>query len=48
MSNYKEPVSCKYTSGVNCPEDGRRCDRCGHNPEVAARRLEAIREKLGG
>ena len=47
MKKREEQVTCKYTTGVNCPEEGRCCERCGHNPEVSARRLEAIRKKLG-
>ena len=38
----KVPVtgpSCKFTDGVRCPINGRQCYRCGHNPEVAQKRL---------
>ena len=33
---------CKYNSGVHCPMDGRRCDKCGWNPAVAKRRKAKV------
>ncbi len=35
---------CPYTQNVTC--FSRRCTKCGWNPEVAERRLEAIRKKM--
>ena len=32
---------CKYNpEGVRCSPDGRHCESCGHNPAVAAARLQ--------
>lgn len=39
--------SCKYHMFVNCEEEGRKCDKCGWCPAVAAKRREKIRKKLG-
>lgn len=48
MSAYKEFTDCKYRKNINCPEECRRCDKCGWNPKVAARRLEKIRKEREG
>lgn len=32
--------ACKYNSGVCCNEE--KCDSCGWNPAVAAKRLECL------
>lgn len=45
---YIPLLPCKHATNVNCPETGRRCNKCGWNPEVTAKRKEAIRRKLGG
>ena len=47
MSASKSTLTCKYACNVGCAYDGSRCDKCGWNPEVAARRLEKIYEKMG-
>lgn len=47
MRKRKEPVVCRYNTGVECPEEGRQCKRCGWCPDVAAVRLVAILKKLG-
>ena len=39
--------SCKFTEGVRCPLTGRHCERCGHNPEVAEKRLRAFCREQG-
>lgn len=42
MSKTKEPTTpgCKYNPvGVKCDPEGRQCARCGHNPTVAADRI---------
>lgn len=32
---------CKYNpEGVRCSPNGRHCESCGHNPAVAAARIE--------
>ena len=46
MSGSNSMVFCKFTSNVDCKEEDRRCDKCGWNPEVKARRVEKIREKM--
>lgn len=48
MSGYKEFTDCQYRKNINCPEEGRRCDKCGWNPVVTAKRKEAIRKKREG
>ena len=34
-------VACKHNCGVNCTADAS-CDRCGWNPVVAKKRMEAL------
>lgn len=41
----RKSTSCKYNDGVVCPEKDR-CKKCGWNPKVADRRLEAFFERL--
>lgn len=43
---YESP-SCKFTEGVSCDVLNRKCWKCGHNPEVAKKRLEAFCKKNG-
>lgn len=45
-SPYETP-SCKFTEGVSCDVLNRKCWKCGHNPEVAKKRLEAFCKKNG-
>lgn len=48
MKNYKTP-GCQYNpEGVQCDPNGRHCERCGHNPEVAAARLQKFQMKDPG
>lgn len=42
MKNYTSP-GCKYIpEGVQCDPNERHCERCGHNPAVAAARLQKL------
>ena len=42
MKNYTSP-GCKFNpEGVQCDPNGRHCESCGHNPAVAAARLQKI------
>ena len=34
---------CPYNVYINCPEQGRKCDKCGWNPEVEAKRKKAVK-----
>ncbi len=45
---YIPLAPCDHAANVNCPETGRRCDKCGWNPAVTAKRKVAIREKMEG
>ena len=36
---------CQFNQGVLCPPVGRRCDRCGWNPEVSQKRGEEARKR---
>ena len=38
---------CKFNRNVDCNEGGKRCTRCGWNPEVSEARLRKIKERLG-
>lgn len=41
MSNKLPSPGCKYNpTGIRCLPEERHCERCGHNPEVAAARME--------
>ena len=38
---YSNTPGCKYNpEGIQCDPNGRHCERCGHNPAVAAARTE--------
>ena len=41
---YRKPMECPHNEGVYCKytEDGEKCETCGWNPDVSARRLEDI------
>lgn len=48
MKNYTSP-GCRFNpEGIQCDPNGRHCDRCGHNPEVAAARLQKLQKQLLG
>ena len=38
-----EETRCPYNSGVDCPPNERNCMYCGWSPDVAARRMAAVR-----
>lgn len=40
--------ACLFNAAVECAEKGEHCARCGWNPAVAKKRLEAIRGRLKG
>ena len=49
MANESEPKlkkvpSCRYTKGVGCPYENRKCYNCGFDPDVS---YERIRKKYG-
>lgn len=35
-----DPRTCRFNSWVECGEEGKACDTCGWNPEVAKKRKE--------
>lgn len=41
-----EVTQCPHNEEVLCQHTAD-CEKCGWNPDVAERRLEAIREELG-
>lgn len=41
-----EPRTCRHNSWVECSEEGKACETCGWNPEVAKKRTKAFHEKL--
>lgn len=41
-----EPRTCRYNSWVECSEEGKVCETCSWNPEVAKKRTIAYHEKL--
>ena len=47
MSKMQYIESCEYHTTVGCPEEGRKCEKCGWNPEVDAKRREKIRKERG-
>lgn len=47
FEQLKPPIGkyqCRFSRGVIC--DDMDCGRCGHNPEVAQKRLERIQEEM--
>ena len=46
MPNKELFISCPNNPEVACMHPDR-CEKCGWNPVVAARRLKEIRKKLG-
>jgi len=42
MANEKSENTCKFLAVINCPEENRKCDRCGWNPEVDRKRKEEM------
>lgn len=46
-STKDSQIICEYNVGVNCLEEERRCEKCGWNPEVMAKRLEKYRSGSG-
>ena len=41
-----EPRTCRFNSWVECSEEGKTCETCGWNPEVAKKRIKTYHEKL--
>jgi anaerobic ribonucleoside-triphosphate reductase len=39
-------TTCSYNTNVLCKPESSKCAKCGWNPDVAAERRKATREKL--
>lgn len=35
---------CNFNCAINCPKNDRKCDKCGWNPIVSAKRKENIQK----
>lgn len=46
MGRNRKPVPCPYNEWVDCMHTAD-CENCGWNPDVEAKRTQAIREELG-
>ena len=46
IANYTKDTGCPHNADLRC--DVKNCKRCGWNPEVAKRRLDAIQGKRVG
>ena len=44
MGSYKKPNVCPHNEGVACTT--AKCERCGWDPTVAQKRLEALANNL--
>ena len=43
-----DETACQFNIGVRCVDNcgGKKCDKCGWNPDVSAARADIVRRRL--